>query len=78
MSTLRIFSLGSPHVEFEGKIVEIKRRKAMALLAYLATMGDRQRRDTFATLLWPESDQSGARKALRRDLTVSWRALYAV
>jgi predicted ATPase/DNA-binding SARP family transcriptional activator/Tfp pilus assembly protein PilF len=49
--------------------VEIKRRKALALLSYLAVSGEPQPRDKLATLLWPESSQSRARKALRRDLS---------
>jgi DNA-binding SARP family transcriptional activator len=68
-SQLELHLLGPPRVELEGLPLEIKRRKALALLIYLAVNGDRQRRDSLATMLWPESSQQSARKALRRDLS---------
>jgi len=61
--------LGSPHIECAGALVAIRRRKALALLAYLAVAGQPQRRDALAALLWPDSAQNPARKALRRDLS---------
>lgn len=69
MSGLKLYFLGPPQVELEGMPVAIKRRKALALLVYLAITGIRQRRDTLAALLWPDSAQRGARKGLRRDLS---------
>jgi DNA-binding SARP family transcriptional activator len=69
MSTLSLYLLGPPRVELRGGLVEIKRRKALALLSYLAVNGERQPRDRLAALFWPESSQSQARKALRRDLS---------
>ena len=69
MSSLTIFLLGPPRVELDGVVIGLKRRKVMAILAYLVVAGERQRRDTLAALLWPESDQSSARKALRRHLS---------
>jgi predicted ATPase/DNA-binding SARP family transcriptional activator len=69
MTKLSLYLLGPPQLEFEGKPLKITRRKAMALLIYLAGSGERQLRDTLATLFWPESTQQGARKALRRDLS---------
>ena len=50
-------------------------RKAIALLAYLAVKGGVHGRDSLATLLWPENDQTGARAALRRTLSVLNKAL---
>ena len=38
---------------------------SLALLIYLAVNGDVQRRDTLATLFWPDTDQSRARASLR-------------
>ena len=69
MSTLKIFLLGPPRVELDGATIEIKRRKSLALLVYLAVTGERQPRNTLATIFWPGDNQSRARKALRRDLS---------
>jgi predicted ATPase/DNA-binding SARP family transcriptional activator len=70
MSTLKLYLLGAPRLEVNGKPMELSRRKAMALLAYLAVRGEAQRRDTLATLFWPDSPQAHARADLRRDLSV--------
>jgi hypothetical protein len=39
MFELKLFILGSPRIECNGALVEIKRRKALALLIYLAVAG---------------------------------------
>jgi predicted ATPase/DNA-binding SARP family transcriptional activator/Tfp pilus assembly protein PilF len=75
MPQLALYLLGSPRVERDGQAVHIGRRKALALLAYLAVEGGSHRRDTLATLLWPEYDQSGARADLRRTLSLLRRVL---
>jgi ABC-type oligopeptide transport system substrate-binding subunit/DNA-binding SARP family transcriptional activator len=75
MSSLALFLLGPPRVEFDGAPIEIDRRKAVALIAYLAVTGYEHGRDTLATLLWPDYDQTRARGALRRTLSVLNRAL---
>lgn len=46
------------------------RRKALAMLAYLAVTGVQQSRDALAALLWPEQDASDALANLRRTLGV--------
>jgi predicted ATPase/DNA-binding SARP family transcriptional activator len=66
--TLRL--LGAPRLERAGRAVPLERRKALALLAYLAVTGQPQPRDTLAALLWPEANASEARAALRRALSV--------
>lgn len=66
---LRLLLLGPPRFERNGSFIEITRRKAVALLAYLAETGQSHSRDALATLLWPNSDQSRARAALRRVLS---------
>jgi DNA-binding SARP family transcriptional activator len=68
MAGLNLFVLGPPRLECDGQPVEVERRKALALLIYLAITGQDQRRDTLAALLWPEYDQASARAALRRTL----------
>ena len=75
MSSLKLFLLGPPRIERDETLLDIERRKAIALLIYLAVTGEGQRRDTLATLLWPNVDQSRARGALRRDLSVLNKAL---
>ncbi len=62
---------GAPQVTRDGVQVTFDTRKAVALLAYLAVTGRPQRRESLAALLWPESDQTRARAALRRTLSVS-------
>ena len=56
MAHLNLFVLGQPRLEREGRPVELKLRKALALLVYLAVSGQPHSRDALATLLWPESD----------------------
>lgn len=68
MKRLELFALGPPRIRFDGRTVEIERRKAIALLVYLAATGQQQSRDALAALLWPERDRSSARAALRRAL----------
>jgi predicted ATPase/DNA-binding SARP family transcriptional activator len=72
---LALFLLGPPHLERDGITVDIARRKAMALLAYLAVTGETHSRQTLANLLWPEYDERRARADLRRTLSVLNRTL---
>jgi DNA-binding SARP family transcriptional activator/predicted ATPase len=69
MLALGLWLLGPPHVELDGQPVDLQRRKVLALLAYLAVTGEAHRRDSLATLLYPDADQTAARTALRRDLS---------
>jgi predicted ATPase/DNA-binding SARP family transcriptional activator len=75
MPNLKLFFLGPPRVEHEAQPVEFQRRTTLALLVYLAVTGAGHRRDSLATLLWPNSSQSSARSGLRRDLSILNRAL---
>lgn len=70
MAGLRIMLFGYPRVELDGQEVNVDTRKAVALLAYLAVTGESPSRDTIAALLWPDYDQTSARGALRRTLSV--------
>jgi predicted ATPase/DNA-binding SARP family transcriptional activator len=67
--------LGGPRLERGGQAVPIERRKALALLAYLALTGQYQRRESLAALFWPEADAAEGRAALRRTLSVLNAAL---
>jgi DNA-binding SARP family transcriptional activator/predicted ATPase len=82
MTQLKLYFLGPPRLERDGQIVEPDTRKATALLAYLAVMGERPSREALAALLWPEFDDSRAKAALRRTLsalkaTVGSQSIYA-
>ncbi|MGC9358146.1 MAG: AfsR/SARP family transcriptional regulator, partial [Anaerolineae bacterium] len=68
MPQLRIYLLGNPQVKHEEQSVEIGRRKAVALLAYLSVTGECHRRESLATLFWPDYDESSALAYLRRTL----------
>ncbi len=68
MTRLEIALLGAPTVSLDGKLVSINRNKSMALLGYLALADGAVRRDSLATLFWPEIDQNHARANLRREL----------
>jgi len=70
MSQLSISLFGAPQIENDGKALKINRRKAVALLAYLAITQQSHSRDALATMFWPEADQSHARAALRSALWV--------
>ncbi|MBN2549430.1 MAG: AAA family ATPase [Anaerolineales bacterium] len=61
-----LFLLGPPRIEREGQTLDLTRRKATALFAYLAVTGKSQRRETLAALFWPEADSFHSRSALRR------------
>jgi DNA-binding SARP family transcriptional activator len=69
MAALTLFLFGAPRLEREGAVVKIPRRKALALLAYLAATGQSHARDTLATLFWPDHSQSEARLSLSRHLS---------
>lgn len=70
MVSLSLALLGSPQLERERIALPLRRRKAIALFAYLAVTRKRHSRETLAALLWPEFEPSSARTNLRRDL--SW------
>ena len=74
MTQLELAFLGPPRIEYRGKPVSLDTRKAVALLAFLAVEGEAQTRDGLAALLWPESDRSHGRAALRRTLWALKRA----
>ncbi|MCG3206739.1 MAG: Serine/threonine-protein kinase PknD [Anaerolineae bacterium] len=75
MAQLKLFLLGPPRVELDGAPVDLNRRKALALLVYLAVTGQPHSRDAMATLLYPDYSQSHARSYLRRDLAIVNTAL---
>ncbi|MEM7128023.1 MAG: NB-ARC domain-containing protein [Chloroflexota bacterium] len=64
----KLYLLGSPRLEQNGKTLSLTHRKALALLIYLAMTEGRQSRDRLAKLLWPEFEQKAARTYLRQNL----------
>ncbi len=65
---LSIELLGSPKVSLEGRGLRFGRKKALALLCYLAVEGGKHHRRELAELLWPRSDERRARTDLRSTL----------
>lgn len=65
---LHINLFGKPNLILNNQSVVIRRRKGLALIIYLAVMGAAQERQTLATLLWSESEQSKALATLRTTL----------
>ena len=64
--TIKLF--GPPQVCHEGRSVEFRARKSLALLAYLAAGGGPRSRDEITTLRWPRSDGERGRASLRSAL----------
>jgi len=75
MSRLSLYLLGPPRIECAGRPIQVETRKAVALLVYIAVTGERHLRDALVALLWPESDQSRGRTALRSTLYALRKAL---
>jgi DNA-binding SARP family transcriptional activator len=75
MSQLTLLLLGLPRLELDSGPLKIGRHKAIALIAFLAVTGQDHTRDALATLLWPEFNQTRARAALRRTLSILNRAI---
>jgi hypothetical protein len=57
IADLRLYLLGTPRIEYQGRGVQLNRRKALALVAHLALAEQPQSRDLVATLLWSDLDQ---------------------
>ncbi|HET7089904.1 MAG TPA: tetratricopeptide repeat protein [Anaerolineae bacterium] len=68
MSRLTLYLFGPPRLELDGAPVAIDRRKALALLVYLAVTRQSHSRESLAALFWPDYDQSRAYAYLRRTL----------
>jgi DNA-binding SARP family transcriptional activator len=69
VKTVDFFLFGTPRILVKNHPVEIERRKAMALAAYLVLAEIPVSRDAVAALLWPDSDQERARNTLRTTLS---------
>src|SRR6266568_2645873 len=78
MSVLSVCLFGPPRIEIDGTAISVDTRKALALIAYLATTRQQHSRDTLVALLWPENDQPHARAALRRTLSALNKGLKGI
>jgi predicted ATPase/DNA-binding SARP family transcriptional activator len=72
---LALYVLGPPKFELDHTPVEIDRRKALALVAYLAVNREAYTREYLSTLLWPDYDQEKAFTNLRHLLWETQQAL---
>ena len=70
MSTLKLYVLGPPRIECDGAERTLERRKAVALLAYLATTRRPHSRDELAEFLFPRLTRGRSRSCLRQTLSV--------
>jgi len=69
MMECRVSLLGEPYVTVDQQMVAFKRKKALALLAYLALeTGQQCRRERLLAVFWPDQDEESARAGLRRTL----------
>jgi DNA-binding SARP family transcriptional activator len=70
MDRLHLAMLGPPEVLHNGIRLTFALRKALALLVYLAVEGGMHPRGKLATLLWPDSEPSDARRTLRNAIAL--------
>jgi DNA-binding SARP family transcriptional activator len=75
MPSLKLFVLGAPRLEQDDSQINLGRRKALAMLVYLAINEQPQTREGLLALLWPDYDPSSGRTNLRRDLSYLRRTL---
>jgi DNA-binding SARP family transcriptional activator len=66
LPSLKLYLLGSPKLELDGRPIEISRRKALAMLAYLSVTGQSHTREELATLFWPDYELSQSHACARR------------
>jgi DNA-binding SARP family transcriptional activator len=64
--TIDLILFGKPRIVYDGDEIDLSVKKAVAMLAYLATTGRAHSRERLATLLWPDSRGDVARTSLRQ------------
>ncbi len=67
-SQIKVTFFGKPHIQYEDATIKLRRRKSMAMLAYLATSGYSEHRVRLITLLWPEASTKVGQSSLRNVL----------
>src|SRR5947209_1061262 len=68
MSHLTLSTLGMPEVRHNGKALQFRTRKSLALLIYLAVEGRLHSREKLTAFFWPETGEERGRSMLRRTL----------
>src|SRR5262245_51037127 len=68
MGALGLSLLGPPEIRLDGPAIQLGRRSAVALLAYLAVTGRAHHRDVLAAVLAGEADEARAQKHLSNAL----------
>jgi len=71
---LEIRLLGPPRVQASGQALPIRRRRALALAAYLAATRTPHTRESLAALFWPDTGREDALAQLRNHLWVLRRS----
>lgn len=66
---VRLYLFGAPRLERDGAALPLRRGKAVALLAYLATTARPHGREALLAVLWPEFAAEDGRNNLRRELS---------
>lgn len=69
MSKLTLTLFGPPAITLDNQSLHVGRRKAVALLAYLAVTSRRCSRRALGNLLWPAYDERAALAEVRRALS---------
>jgi DNA-binding SARP family transcriptional activator len=75
MRSIQLMLLGNPRLQYDNETIALPRRRAIALLAYLAVTRRTHARDTLVALLYPELDESAGKAELRRILSTLKAAL---
>jgi len=70
LTEVSLHLFGTPRLDVDGESTQLGRRKATALLSYLAVTRSRHHREALAALLWPESGPEAAYSALRNVLWI--------
>ena len=68
MAKLELFTLGPPTLRLDGNVVNLPRRKALAILIYLSFNRQSHQREELAALFWSEASQEEAYAYLRQVL----------
>lgn len=69
MNQYRLHAFGPPQLTHNDKVIHLRRKKALALLVYLATEQQAVARSALCAIFWPELEQKRAESNLRTVLS---------